>query len=121
MGPVAEEILALMMSLRRIAQVAIVGFLLLLVWTMARRGGRKGLEVAVLLVIGAGAAFFAAVFGPRPPLGEGSAIALAVLAAVLLVAAIGVLLWYGLRPRLRRKTPPKAGGHTHAPWENGGW
>lgn len=118
MGPVVEEILAALMSLRRVALLAILGFVALVLWAAARRGGRKGLELALLLVCAAAGAFFGAVFGPRPPLTDTVAIVLALLAAVLLVAAAGVLVWYGLR---RRRPRRRVAGHTHAPWEKGGW
>ena len=117
MGPLVEGVLGLLLWLRRVSVLVLVGSVVVLLWLAARRAGRKGLELAVLLVGAALAAFTIAVFVPRPPMTEGAAVALVLVAAFLIVATAGIILWFGVR----RRKPPKIIGHRTPPWENGGW
>jgi O-antigen/teichoic acid export membrane protein len=117
MGPLIEGIVGLLTWLRRVGAVVILAFVCFIVWLALGRAGRRGLELAAILLAGALACFSLAVMAPRPPMSETFAVALAVLAALLLVATAGFILWYGVRRRKR----PRVVEHTHPPWENGGW
>jgi len=117
MGPLVEGILGALLWLRRVSVLLLVAFVAFLLWLAARRAGRKGLELAVLLLAAALAMFTVAVFAPRPPMTEAAAVALVLVAALLIVATAGVVLWLGLR----RRKPPKVIEHRFPPWENGGW
>jgi uncharacterized membrane protein HdeD (DUF308 family) len=118
MGPVIEDILGLLMRLGRGSALLVAAFVALVLWLAARRAGRHGLELAVVLLGAAIAAFSLAVFAPRPPMTEQTAVALVLAAASLLVATATVVLWFGLR---RRRRSPRVVKHDRPPWENGGW
>jgi len=118
MGPVIEDILAVLMRLGRGSALLIAAFVALVLWLAARRAGRRGLELAIVLLVAAMAAFSLAVFAPRPPMTEQAAVALVLVAALLLVATATVILWFGLHRRRRR---PRIVKHDAPPWENGGW
>lgn len=117
MAPLVEGILALLMWLRRAGAIVILAWVVLILWLAARRAGRKGLELAVLLFTAALAMFTVAVFARRPPMSEMAAVVLVLLAALLVVVTAAVVLWLGVR----RRKPPRVVKHTHPPWENGGW
>ncbi|HUT74183.1 MAG TPA: hypothetical protein VM221_05015 [Armatimonadota bacterium] len=117
MVPLVEGILGLLVWLRRAVVAAVFAFVVVMVWLAVRRGGRRGLELAMLMLGAAVLSFSVAVFAARPPLGEGVAVALTLLSALLVVGAVVATVWYGLR---RRKAPP-AIEHTRPPWEDGGW
>jgi len=118
MGPLVEGILGLLMWLRRVSVLLVVIGVTGLLWLAARRAGRRSLEIAVVMLAIALIAFFTAVFAPRPPMSETVAVALVLVAAFLIVATAGLVLWLGLR---RRRKAPKVVSHKTPPWEDGGW
>lgn len=118
MAPLIEAIVGLLLWLRRAGAIVFAAWIALVLWLALRRAGRKGFEVALILVVTALTLFTLAVFAPRPPMSEAVAVALALLAAALVVATVGVLLWLGIRGR---RSPPPLVKHTHPPWENDGW
>jgi len=117
MGPLAEGILGTLMTLRRVSTLLVGALVLFILWLAARRAGRRGLDLAVLLLGAAVVAFAVAVFAQRPPMTEAAAVALVLIAAFLIVVTFGVILHFGLR----RRRPTQVVKHKTPPWEEGGW
>lgn len=102
--------IGLLAAARRVAIVIGVAVLLLIVWLSARRAGRAGLDLAILMWAGAAIFFFLATFGPFRPIAN---IIMVLLACALIVVSVVALLMLGLRSRrarlARHRSPPGGG------------
>lgn len=98
-----------MAAARRVAIIIGVAVLLLIVWLSARRAGRAGLDLAILMWAGAAVLFFLATFGQFRPIAN---IVMVLLTCALIVVSVVALLMLGLRSRRVRlaKHRPRPGG-----------